>query len=473
MLNFPAKKDKLTSKFLEKIKELKPQINTYNYPCNILFPENLKNNINTVEKILKKHNLLYKMFYVHKCNKSLALVKEAALSKLNIDVANIHELRRALIAGFSGDRIEATGPKNKEFLILAIEQNITINVDNLSELKTIIELNNIINKKKINVLLRISSFFKDYAIERITRFGMDFKDVEEALNIIVENPFLNLLGFSFHLDTVKNNEKVQSMKNALKLISKSNDLGLFPSIIDIGGGFKVNYIESEDEWNNSITELKKSFLSFDSLTWNNETFGINIRNNTLGGALNIYNFYNNEASAKDLDEFLSTELEEYQNQTIAEILTENMITLYLEPGRALYDNLGITVTKVNFVKKIKDDIVVGLDMRRNDLVIVESEIFIDPVIVSDNKVLDKKEGIYFVGNMCLESDFIYKRKIFVDQIPKEGDLVVFMNTAGYFMDFNYLDNSKIPVTNKIVAVEKNNEFIFYMDDIYNPIISKE
>ena len=473
MINFNAKKDEKTKKFLSQIKDLKNTLNTFSSPCNILFPENLENNIKIIEKVLQKHNLLYKVFYAHKCNKSLAIVKEASLLNVNIDVANIHELRRALISGFTGDRIEATGPKNKEFLILAIEQNVTINVDNLSELNTILELNKKINKKNINILLRISSFFENYAVERITRFGMSYEDILEALDIICRNKFLNLLGFSFHVDTVKNSEKVTAMKNALKLTTKTIEMGLNPKVIDIGGGFKVNYIDSEDEWNSSITELKQSFLSLNSLTWNNDTFGMNIKNNTLAGTLNIYNFYNKEKEAEDLDLFLSTPIEDYQNQTVAEILTDNMITIYVEPGKALLDNLGVTISKVNFVKKIKDDFVVGLDMRRNDLVMVESEVFLDPIVVSESEKLKEKVGVYFVGNLCLEGDLIYKRKIFIDQIPKEGDLVVFINTAGYFMDFNYLDNSKTSVTNKVVAVEKNNNFVFYMDDVYNPITSKE
>lgn len=473
MINFNAKKDEKTKKFLSQIKDLKNTLNTFSSPCNILFPENLENNIKIIEKVLQKHNLLYKVFYAHKCNKSLAIVKEASLLNVNIDVANIHELRRALISGFTGDRIEATGPKNKEFLILAIEQNVTINVDNLSELNTILELNKKINKKNINILLRISSFFENYAVERITRFGMSYEDILEALDIICRNKFLNLLGFSFHVDTIKNSEKVTAMKNALKLTTKTIEMGLSPKVIDIGGGFKVNYIDSEDEWNSSITELKQSFLSLNSLTWNNDTFGMNIKNNTLAGTLNIYNFYNKEKEAEDLDLFLSTPIEDYQNQTVAEILTDNMITIYVEPGKALLDNLGVTISKVNFVKKIKDDLVVGLDMRRNDLVMVESEVFLDPIVVSESEKLKEKVGVYFVGNLCLEGDLIYKRKIFIDQIPKEGDLVVFINTAGYFMDFNYLDNSKTPVTNKVVAVEKNNNFVFYMDDVYNPITSKE
>ena len=473
MISFNAKKDEKTKKFLSQIKDLKNTLNTFSSPCNILFPENLENNIKIIEKVLQKHNLLYKVFYAHKCNKSLAIVKEASLLNVNIDVANIHELRRALISGFTGDRIEATGPKNKEFLILAIEQNVTINVDNLSELNTILELNKKINKKNINILLRISSFFENYAVERITRFGMSYEDILEALDIICRNKFLNLLGFSFHVDTVKNSEKVTAMKNALKLTTKAIEMGFSPKVIDIGGGFKVNYIDSEDEWNSSITELKQSFLSLNSLTWNNDTFGMNIKNNTLAGTLNIYNFYNKEKEAEDLDLFLSTPIEDYQNQTVAEILTDNMITIYVEPGKALLDNLGVTISKVNFVKKIKDDLVVGLDMRRNDLVMVESEVFLDPIVVSESEKLKEKVGVYFVGNLCLEGDLIYKRKIFIDQIPKEGDLVVFINTAGYFMDFNYLDNSKTSVTNKVVAVEKNNNFVFYMDDVYNPITSKE
>ena len=473
MISFNAKKDEKTKKFLSQIKDLKNTLNTFSSPCNILFPENLENNIKIIEKVLQKHNLLYKVFYAHKCNKSLAIVKEASLLNVNIDVANIYELRRALISGFTGDRIEATGPKNKEFLILAIEQNVTINVDNLSELNTILELNKKINKKNINILLRISSFFENYAVERITRFGMSYEDILEALDIICRNKFLNLLGFSFHVDTVKNSEKVTAMKNALKLTTKTIEMGLSPKVIDIGGGFKVNYIDSEDEWNSSITELKQSFLSLNSLTWNNDTFGMNIKNNTLAGTLNIYNFYNKEKEAEDLDLFLSTPIEDYQNQTVAEILTDNMITIYVEPGKALLDNLGVTISKVNFVKKIKDDLVVGLDMRRNDLVMVESEVFLDPIVVSESEKLKEKVGVYFVGNLCLEGDLIYKRKIFIDQIPKEGDLVVFINTAGYFMDFNYLDNSKTQVTNKVAAVEKKNSFVFYMDDVYNPITSKE
>ena len=473
MISFTAKQDEKNKKFLSQINKLKNQINTFSSPCNILFPENLKNNIQIIENVLKKHNLIYKVFYAHKCNKSLSIVKEASLLNINIDVANVHELKRALISGFTGDRIEATGPKNKEFLILAIEQNVTINIDNLDELKLVLELNKKINKKQINILLRISSFFKNYAVERITRFGMSYEDILEALNIVSSNKVLNLLGFSFHVDTVKNSEKVEAMKNALKLTTKAIEMGLNPKVIDIGGGFKINYIDSEEEWNNSITELKQSFLSLNSLTWNNDTFGMNIKNNTLGGTLNIYNFYNKEKEAEDLDEFLSTEVEDYQNQTVADILRDNMITLYVEPGKSLLDNLGITISKVNFVKNIKEDIVIGLDMRRNDLVMVESEVFLDPIIVSDGEKLSEKKGIYFVGNLCLEGDLIYKRKIFVNQVPKIGDLVVFINTAGYFMDFNYLDNSNNSVTNKIVAIEKDDSFVFYMDEVYNPITSKE
>ena len=129
-----------------------------------------------------------------------------------------------------------------------------------------------------------------------------------------------------------------------------------------------------------------------------------------------------------------------------------MITLYVEPGKSLLDNLGITIAKVNFIKHVKDDTLIGLDMRRNDLVMVDSEVFLDPLVISEEKELEEKKGVYFVGNLCLEGDLIYKRKVFLKQIPKEGDLVIFFNTAGYFMDFNYLDQN-FSVTNKVAAIE--------------------
>ena len=40
------------------------------------------------------------------------------------------------------------------------------------------------------------------------------------------------------------------------------------------------------------------------------------------------------------------------------------------------------------------------------------------------------------------------------------------------MDFNYLDQD-FSVTNKVAAIEKDNTFVFYKDELYNPIISKE
>ena len=75
MISFTAKQDEKNKKFLSQINKLKKQINTFSSPCNILFPENLKNNIQIIENVLKKHNLVYKVFYEHKCNKSLSIFK--------------------------------------------------------------------------------------------------------------------------------------------------------------------------------------------------------------------------------------------------------------------------------------------------------------------------------------------------------------------------------------------------------------
>ena len=40
------------------------------------------------------------------------------------------------------------------------------------------------------------------------------------------------------------------------------------------------------------------------------------------------------------------------------------------------------------------------------------------------------------GNLCLEQDMITWRKLKFEKIPKNGDYLIYFNTAGYQMDSN-------------------------------------
>lgn len=480
MFKFTPKLNQETRDIIENKEKLKELANCYGSPLNILFPNVMDKNISNFKETLKKHHLSGKIYYAHKCNKSNSFLKQALQNQINVDVASLEELKSALSNGFTGDKIEATGPKNDDFIILGIRHNIIFNVDNLEEIKKINYFKEKIQtKNKIRILLRLNGFKSEETkiLNRNSRFGTPKSQVNKLIEYAQENDKnLEIIGISFHLDTVNVKEKILAIENCIEIFEEMFEKGLNPYVLDIGGGFKVNYIESQEEWDNSISELKEAILSGNNdLTWNNTSFGLRVEKGVLRGILNIHDYYNEITGNQLLDEILSSRLTKFQNREIGEILSENMIELYIEPGCSLLDGAGINIAKVNFVKENENgDYLVGLDMKRSDLLIGEQEMFVDPILISDSKEESNGKGVFFIGNLCMENDIIFKRKIFTEKIPQSGDLVVFVNTAGYFMDFEQSHTIKQKIATKIIVTFENEKINLYMDEHYEPLkCSKE
>ncbi len=480
MFKFTPKLNQETRDIIENKEKLKELANCYGSPLNILFPNVMDKNISNFKETLKKHHLSGKIYYAHKCNKSNSFLKQALQNQINVDVASLEELKSALSNGFTGDKIEATGPKNDDFIILGIRHNIIFNVDNLEEIKKINYFKEKIQtKNKIRILLRLNGFKSEETkiLNRNSRFGTPKSQVNKLIEYAQENDKnLEIIGISFHLDTVNVKEKILAIENCIEIFEEMFEKGLNPYVLDIGGGFKVNYIESQEEWDNSISELKEAILSGNNdLTWNNTSFGLRVEKGVLRGILNIHDYYNEITGNQLLDEILSSRLTKFQNREIGEILSENMIELYIEPGCSLLDGAGINIAKVNFVKENENgDYLVGLDMKRSDLLIGEQEMFVDPILISDSKEESNGKGVFFIGNLCMENDIIFKRKIFTEKIPQSGDLVVFVNTAGYFMDFEQSHTIKQKIATKIIVTFENKKINLYMDEHYEPLkCSKE
>ena len=143
-----------------------------------------------------------------------------------------------------------------------------------------------------------------------------------------------------------------------------------------------------------------------------------------------------------------------------------MINLIIEPGKSLLDNVGITITNITYTKySVNNDLLVGTNMNKSNLVSENKEMFMDPMLISQN-VDNKTSKAFILGNLCLESDLIFKRKIEFDNTPKKGDLLVFINTAGYSMDFNESQTIMQNISKKIVF---NNNKI-YLDNTYEPML---
>ncbi len=468
----------LIKKFLAERETLLELTRALGSPLNVLFPELIGENVEGFQKTFRDLNVIGKIFFAHKCNQSDSLTRRLAVENANLDVSSVNELRHALGSGFDASRIEATGPKNAEFLGLAIQQGITIAVDSISELKMILTLRAVLKvKKATKILLRLSGFEANHSkfLNKGSRFGVPLKEANIAFDILEANrKEVELLGFSFHLDTVSVLERAIAIENCLELFEEALSRDFEPRVLNIGGGYKVNYLENEDEWNAYVSALKESVLGTrPTMTWHNNAFGMSSDKGKLKGNFNSYSYFDTETGGDFLDELLSQRFANLGDATAASIIRDNMIELWIEPGRSLVEQTGITVARVNSVRtSSRNEPIICLNMKRQDISFLDQEIFVDPVVIEKDPTPESSDaqpvGVYFAGNLCLESDLIYRHLTYVKKLPKPGDLVVFVNSAGYFMDFSASTSIMHPIAKKVAVMERQGKFTWMLDSEYVP-----
>lgn len=109
-------------------------------PLNLILPRQVVDNLAAFQEPLRRERVSHCVFMAHKANRSAALVRAASLTDCGLDVASTGELCSALSAGFTGARLEATGPKAPDFIRLAVQHGVLLNVDSVAELGQIADL---------------------------------------------------------------------------------------------------------------------------------------------------------------------------------------------------------------------------------------------------------------------------------------------------------------------------------------------
>lgn len=466
-------KSALVSKLLTAENLLKDLMQGCGSPLNILLPDQLEGNIASFRRVLASHRLPGRICFAHKSSQSHSLIAQLAASDVCADVASLDELRHALSAGFGGTRIEATGPKNIDFIALCLMHDVAINVDSLQELDDVCKVQAALGSKStVRILLRLCGFSAAHTavLSKTSRFGIPFSELGKALNVVAQRKQLQLLGFSFHLDSVSIDERVVAIENCIEAFEQSIALGLEPSVLNIGGGFRINYLESEADWNAYTSAIKQAVLGNGvPLTWQNNFFGLSAEGGKLRGKLNSYGYFEPRPGALFLDDLLNAELPGLNNQKVADALRDNMIEIWLEPGRALVDQCGVTIARVNSVKTSSSgDVIVGLNMKRQDIAFLDQEVFVDPVIIGQT-TNSGSQPVFFAGNLCLENDLIFRHKVFLDAVPEPGAIVAFVNTAAYMMDFSSTRSIMQPPARKVAVMQDNDRFIWMLDELYTPV----
>jgi len=479
MTETPKLKPK-TSKYVENVLEqeelLQQLLHGLGSPLNIILPEMFERNINQFRDVFKKHKVNGSIYYAHKANKSSALVAEAKKQDIQLDVASIKELEDGLKQGFKGREIIVTGPKNKRLLEKSILQECLISVDNIEEIQTIKKISRQLDKKPVKTVVRFSGF-KPHDREKIvseSRFGIPISKSDQIIEEL-KSEEIEFKGFAFHLSTSDDRKKLTAISNIFQIHLDYLEEGLTAEIIDIGGSFGLNYMDNKRDWQNYINELHKQVSGErdEKITWKRDNFGLKKEKGGIKGSLSLYQFYQSEEKHDYLDKLLDSKVPGF-NKKFKSLLQENMLELIIEPGRALLDEAGFTVTKPNFVKFSETgEKLIGLEMNQTNLNTQRWEFMVDPIILKNSKeqskrLAEKDEGVFFLGNLCLETDIIQKHKTYLEENLNEKDLIIFPNTAAYHMDFGEATPIQKKTAQKAVIYQnEGKEFEWILDDRYS------
>lgn len=410
---------------------------THGSPINIHYLPAFDENINRFQKVFEKHNIPHDLFYARKANKTKSLFKRAKEDGIGVDTASYRELEQALDAGVDPKLLVVTAAiKTRKLLELAVENNVIVILDNQDECDL---LKSVAKKldKQTPVGFRVSGFYVNDE-KLYSRFGFDIDDVESVItsNCIPEENNVHLIykGLHFHLNGYSTEERGAALSQCISLSEILETKGIYTEFIDIGGGVLMNYLKDKSEWKDFKEELKKAVKGErEEITFNNDGLGYQMIDNKLQGDLATYPFYNENSGDVFLEQILNYRFKNKEN--VSELLQNKAIEIRMELGRSLLNQVGMTLARVVFRKKDRHvRWLVGLEMNMSQLQSSSADFLLDPLFAlepDDENPVD----VYFTGAYCLERDIVLKRKITLPHLPEIGDVVGFVNTAGYMMHF--------------------------------------
>ena len=350
--------------------------------------------------------------YSAKANSNLHLLKIIKDEGLNVDAMSPGEIFVQLEAGFKPEQIfYICNNVSKEEMMYAIEKNVLVSVDSLSQL----ELFGSINKGG-KVAIRFNSGIGAGHSEKVvtggknTKFGVDENFIEEVKKIIQKYE-LKLVGINQHIGSLfmEKTPYIEGVKAILSIAEKFEDL----EFVDIGGGFGIPYRKQNKETDLDLVSL-----------------------------------------GRKLDEIIKQWVKNYGKE----------VTIKVEPGRYVVAESAVLLGTVFAVKENYDIKYIGTDLGFNVLsrpVIYDSHHDIE--VMRENSMPSKKmEKVNIVGNICESGDIIAKDRILPEIF--QGDIIGVLDSGayGYVMSSNYNNRLRpaeilIKEDGSVVIIRKRDE----------------
>ncbi|MEQ8209114.1 MAG: Y4yA family PLP-dependent enzyme [Lacipirellulaceae bacterium] len=439
-------------------------VDQYGSPLNLLQPELLHRNLGELNNIAQQHNLNLQVFFARKANKCVSLVEAALAAGIGLDVASHEELRQSLALGAQPGKLILTAAiKDQKLIELAVSNNVCIAIDNADEAQLVREVAQALDTRAI-VALRLSGF-QFHGEKLFSRFGVDIDQFEKFVerdldSTFEENPLL-LKGLHFHLDGYDYRQRVAALEQCLEVSDRLKQFGHSLEFIDMGGGFPMSYLDSAAQWEAFWGELHRALLGErEPITYQNHALGLGVNAGKIVGTPNVYPSVHQHDTSQWLANVFKSQAFDGK-ETIAQAITARGLQLRCEPGRAMLNGSGMTVARVAYVKQHPaGHHLIGLSMNNTQCRTMHDDFLIDPLLVrvsESGKPNGEPISGYLTGAYCTESELLTWRRLNFPLGISPGDLVVWPNTAGYFMHFRESRSHQFPLAKNLVIEEQEFE----------------
>jgi len=372
-------------------------------------------------------NVKAQVAYASKAFSTIAMIQLAEEEGLSLDVVSGGELYTAIAAGFPVERIHFHGNnKSREELEMALDHRIgCIVVDNFIELellKTICHEKNV----KVSILLRVTPGIEahthDYILtgQEDSKFGFDLQNgqAEVAIKTAIKLNYFDVLGLHCHIGS-QIFETTGFLLAAKKIVEKmelwKNELSFEAKVLNLGGGFGIRYTK-EDE------PIPPS-------------------------------------------QYVSEIITEVKNLTEQHSL--NMPEIWIEPGRSLVGDAGITLYQVGSSKEVpgvRKYLAVDGGMSDNIRPALYQAKY--EAVLANKPLATPNETVSIAGKCCESGDML----IWDLPLPETGEediLAVFCTGAyGYSMSNNY---NRIPRP-AVVFVENGKATLVVKRESYEDLV---
>jgi len=218
----------------------------------------IRNNARTFVNTFENLGVEAKVAYASKAFSSIAMLQVAKQEGLCLDVLSVGELYTALQADFPTEKIHLHGNnKSKQEIEMAIENNIgCIVIDNFRDIELIAEVLTVHNKE-IDVLMRVTPGVESKTHQYIltgnedSKFGFDLNNgqAEQGFKVLAEYENIHFKGLHCHIGSqIFETDGFEAATDILfqTLANWKKTYGYEPKVLNLGGGFGIRYTK-EDE----------------------------------------------------------------------------------------------------------------------------------------------------------------------------------------------------------------------------------